>query len=58
VRGLTKRYGPRTVVDFYRTDRSRTRSGGANAGLGLDTARSLARAHDGDVELETALGEG
>ncbi|WP_249999011.1 HAMP domain-containing sensor histidine kinase [Actinoplanes sp. M2I2] len=43
---------------FYRTDRSRTRAGGANAGLGLSIARSLARAHGGDVELETAVGAG
>jgi two-component system OmpR family sensor kinase len=114
VRGLTKRYGPDTVVDdlsftvepghgqrcrphppgtrvrigvgtvagravfevaddgpgmpadqaerafnrFYRADRSQTRSDGANAGLGLSIARSLTRAHGGDVELETVLGEG
>ncbi|TDD28706.1 HAMP domain-containing histidine kinase [Actinomadura sp. KC06] len=43
---------------FYRTDRSRNHAGGANAGLGLAIARSLARAHGGDVELRTAAGEG
>jgi two-component system OmpR family sensor kinase len=56
--GMTADHAGRVFDRFYRTDRSRTRSGGANAGLGLAIARSLARAHDGDVELETALGDG
>ncbi|OZM83194.1 HAMP domain-containing sensor histidine kinase [Pseudonocardia sp. MH-G8] len=56
--GMTADHADRVFDRFYRTDRSRTRSGAANAGLGLAIARSLARAHDGDVELETALGEG
>ena len=43
---------------FYRVDRARSRSGGANAGLGLAIARSLAQAHGGEVELRTAVGEG
>ncbi|MGX7671447.1 sensor histidine kinase [Plantactinospora sp. DSM 117369] len=56
--GMTAEQADRVFDRFYRTDRSRSRSGGANAGLGLAIARSLARAHGGDVELETALGEG
>jgi two-component system OmpR family sensor kinase len=56
--GMTADHAGRVFDRFYRTDHSRTRSGGANAGLGLAIARSLARAHDGDVVLETALGEG
>jgi two-component system, OmpR family, sensor kinase len=56
--GMTATHAAHVFDRFYRTDRARTRSGGANAGLGLAIARSLARAHDGDVELETALGEG
>ncbi|VVJ18141.1 Two-component system sensor histidine kinase [Amycolatopsis camponoti] len=56
--GMTAEQAEKVFNRFYRADRSRTRTGGADAGLGLSIARSLARAHGGDVELETALGEG
>ena len=56
--GLTAEQATRVFDRFYRTDHSRNRTGSANAGLGLAIARSLARAHDGDVELDTALGRG
>lgn len=56
--GLTAGQAEKVFNRFYRADRSRTRAGGADAGLGLPIARSLARAHGGDVELETAVGEG
>jgi two-component system, OmpR family, sensor kinase len=56
--GLSAEQADRVFDRFYRTDHSRDRSGGANAGLGLAIARSLARVQNGDVELETALGEG
>ncbi|WP_431873428.1 sensor histidine kinase [Amycolatopsis sacchari] len=56
--GMTAEQAHHVFDRFYRTDRSRTRSPGAGAGLGLPIARSLARAHGGDVELTTALGQG
>ncbi len=56
--GLTAEQAGRVFDRFYRADRSRARAPGADAGLGLSIARSLARAHGGDVELETAVGEG
>jgi two-component system OmpR family sensor kinase len=56
--GMTAEQADRVFNRFYRADRSRTRAGGADAGLGLPIARSLARAHGGDVELETVLGAG
>jgi two-component system OmpR family sensor kinase len=56
--GMTAEQAGRVFDRFYRTDRSRNRSAGAGAGLGLAIARSLARAHGGDVELKTVFGEG
>jgi two-component system OmpR family sensor kinase len=56
--GMTAEHASRVFDRFYRTDRSRNRSGGAHAGLGLAIARSLARAHGGDIELETSPGAG
>ncbi|ADB31051.1 histidine kinase [Kribbella flavida DSM 17836] len=56
--GLTAEQAGRVFDRFYRADRSRNHAGGASTGLGLAIARSLARAHGGDVELETAVGEG
>ncbi|GAA1582890.1 HAMP domain-containing sensor histidine kinase [Kribbella sancticallisti] len=56
--GMTADQASRVFDRFYRADRSRDRSGGANAGLGLAIARSLTEAHGGAVELETALGQG
>ncbi|WP_434444080.1 ATP-binding protein [Lentzea sp. E54] len=56
--GLAAHQAARVFDRFYRADHSRNRADGANAGLGLAIARALARAHDGDVELDTTLGEG
>ncbi|MFC4054248.1 ATP-binding protein [Actinomadura syzygii] len=56
--GIGAEQATRVFDRFYRADRSRDRSAGANAGLGLAIARSLARAHGGDIELETTLGKG
>ncbi|SNY24922.1 sensor histidine kinase [Paractinoplanes atraurantiacus] len=56
--GMTAAQATHVFDRFYRTDRSRTRSPGTNAGLGLAIARSLAGAHGGDVELRTSPGAG
>lgn len=56
--GMAAEQAARVFDRFYRGDRSRSRTGGASAGLGLAIVRSVARAHGGDVELETAPGEG
>lgn len=56
--GMSADQASRVFDRFYRVDRARSRSGGANAGLGLAIARSLAQAHGGDVVLRTAVGEG
>ncbi|WP_242900701.1 sensor histidine kinase [Actinomadura terrae] len=56
--GMTPAQASRAFDRFYRADRSRNHAAGANAGLGLAIARSLARAHNGDVDLNTTLGKG
>lgn len=43
---------------FYRADRVRTRAEDGGAGLGLSIARWIARAHDGDIELDDSGGTG
>ena len=48
---------PRLFTPFFRTDRSRTRGTGG-VGLGLALARRIARAHGGDVEVESAVERG
>ncbi len=42
---------------FYRPDRARTRRSGG-AGLGLAIARWIARAHGGDIEVQSVVGHG
>jgi two-component system OmpR family sensor kinase len=43
---------------FYRADRVRTRAEDGGAGLGLAIARWIARAHDGDIELDDSRSAG
>ena len=47
----------RAFTPFWRADTSRTRRTGG-VGLGLALARRIARAHGGDVTLESAAGSG
>jgi two-component system, OmpR family, sensor kinase len=46
---------PRIFDRFYRGETSRR---GGGSGLGLAIARSIARAHGGEIEVRTAAGEG
>jgi two-component system, OmpR family, sensor kinase len=52
--GISAEDLPHVFDRFYRGDRR----AGRGAGLGLAIARQLARAHDGDVTVQSAMGEG
>ena len=48
---------PRVFERFYRTDKARSRELGGT-GLGLAIVKHIARVHQGDVEVDSRLGEG
>jgi len=57
--GIRPRDIPHIFERFYRGDASRTRSSGmGGAGLGLAIARSIVRAHGGDIRVQSELGKG
>ena len=50
---------PRVFERFFRGERDRERSrGGGGAGLGLSLCLSIARAHGGDIDLQSTLATG
>jgi len=53
--GIAEKDLARIFERFYRADPSRSESG---AGLGLSLARAVARAHGGDIHVESAPGKG
>jgi two-component system, OmpR family, heavy metal sensor histidine kinase CusS len=55
--GIAPEHQARVFDRFYRVDRTRSREQGGT-GLGLSIARSLAAAHGGSIELESAPGKG
>ncbi len=56
-RGIPEELLPRVFDQFYRVDKSRSRSTGG-AGLGLTIVRKLVEAHGGSVRAESSPGEG
>jgi len=55
--GIAPEHQARLFERFYRVDKSRSRNTGG-AGLGLGIARTIARAHGGDVKIESEPGKG
>ncbi len=55
--GMNTEDASRVFERFYRTDSSRARASGGT-GLGLSIVDSLVRAHGGEVNLQTAPGQG
>ena len=53
--GISPEALPHIFERFYRGDQSRSESG---TGLGLSLARAIARAHGGDITVESTPGEG
>ena len=53
--GISDTDRTRIFERFYRCDPSRSEAG---IGLGLSFARAIARAHEGDITVTSALGEG
>lgn len=49
---------PAVFDRFWKGDRSRSHAWGVGSGLGLAIVRQLVRAHGGEVEVESALGQG
>jgi len=43
---------------FWRSDRSRSKLGGAGSGLGLAIARQLVQAHGGEISVSSEPGQG
>jgi two-component system, OmpR family, sensor histidine kinase BaeS len=55
--GISAEDLPHVFDRFWRSDRSRSRATGGS-GIGMAVVRELVRAHDGQVELRSELGEG
>lgn len=56
--GIAPQDLPHVFDRFYRVDKSRTTANGDHAGLGLSIAQAVARAHGGEISVESESGQG
>lgn len=56
--GIAPEHLPHLFERFYRVEGDRTRLDGGGAGLGLAIAREVARAHGGDLTVQSEVGDG
>ena len=55
--GIAPEHLPHVFERFYRADKARSQDGGGS-GLGLAICWEIARAHGGDVRIESTVGQG
>jgi OmpR-family two-component system manganese-sensing sensor histidine kinase len=56
--GIPPEAVPKLFDRFYRVDPSRTQTSGAGSGLGLAIAQVIVENHQGQIHIDSALGEG
>ena len=56
--GISKELQPQVFDRFYRVDKARSRRDGAGSGLGLAIAKAIITNHQGQIQLNSEMGQG